>query len=64
MTVHIFGAVSTPTACSFALKRLEENAPIHLQKDTSRLRSDCFVDNLFLSFDEVDEGGSTSQKLR
>ncbi|XP_045024004.1 uncharacterized protein LOC123468992 [Daphnia magna] len=30
MTLHIFGAVFSPTGCSFALQRLEKDAPNHL----------------------------------
>ncbi|XP_057377943.1 uncharacterized protein LOC130699905 [Daphnia carinata] len=63
MTVHIFGAVSSPTTCSFALQRLEKDAPVHLQEVASRIRSDFYVDNLLASFDEVEDGVSTCQKL-
>ncbi|XP_045023060.1 uncharacterized protein LOC123467054 [Daphnia magna] len=63
MTVHIFGAVSSPIVCSFALQRLEKDAPEHLKEVASRIRSSFYVDNLLSSFDEVDEGVSISQKL-
>ncbi|XP_059352180.1 uncharacterized protein LOC130698697 [Daphnia carinata] len=63
MTVHIFGAVSSPTTCSFALQRLEKDAPVHLQEVASRIHSDFYVDNLLSSFDEVKDGTSTCQKL-
>ncbi|XP_045032722.1 uncharacterized protein LOC116934425 [Daphnia magna] len=63
MTVHIFGAVSSPTVCSFALQRLEKDAPEHLKEVARRIRSSFYVDNLLSSFDEVDEGVSISQKL-
>ncbi|XP_059350123.1 uncharacterized protein LOC130704363 [Daphnia carinata] len=62
-TVHIFVALSSPTTCSFALQRLEKDAPLHLQEVASRIRSDFYVDNLLSSFDEVDYGASVCQKL-
>ncbi|XP_032799158.2 uncharacterized protein LOC116936052 [Daphnia magna] len=63
MTVHIFGAVSSPMVCSFALQRLEKDAPKHLKEVARRIRSSFYADNLLPSFDEVDEGVSISQKF-
>ncbi|XP_045031860.1 uncharacterized protein LOC116918548 [Daphnia magna] len=61
--VHIFGAVSSPTVCRFALQHLGKDAPEHLKEVARRIRSSFYVDNLLSSFDEVDEGVSISQKL-
>lgn len=63
MTLHIFGAFSSPTTCSFNLQLLEKKTPVHLQEVMSRIRSEFYVDNLLSSFDEVDEGASASKKL-
>ncbi|XP_057369925.1 uncharacterized protein LOC130691038 [Daphnia carinata] len=63
MTVLIFGAVSSPTTCSFTIQRLEKDAPVHLQEVVSRIRSDLYVDNLLSSIDEVEDGASTCRKL-
>lgn len=37
MTVHFFGAVSSPTVCTFALQRLIKNVPDHL-KEVAQLK--------------------------
>ena len=51
MTVHIFGAVSSPTVCSFALQRLIKDAPEHLKEVAKRILSSFYVDNFLASFD-------------
>ena len=63
MAVHVFGAVSSPTVCNFALQRLEKDGPSSCYKVAHRIRYDFYVDNLLASFDEVDEAVDVSQKL-
>ena len=56
MLVHIFGAVSSPTVCNFALQKLIEDAPDEYKHAAQRIRTDFYVDNLLTSFDCVKEG--------
>lgn len=55
MTVHVFGAVSSPAVCNFALQQLIVDAPEEYRSIASRIKSDFYVDNLLTSFDSVNE---------
>ena len=63
MTVHVFGAVSSPAVCNFALQQLIVDAPVECQEVAFRIKSDFYVDNLLTSFDTVDEGTRVCKSL-
>ena len=63
MTVHIFGAVSSPAVCNFALQRLMSDAPSDLKGVAGRIASDFYVDNFLSSFDCEKEALVTCQGL-
>ena len=60
MAVHVFGAVSSPAVCKFALQRLEKDGPSSCCKVTHHICSNFYVDNILASFDEVDEAVAVS----
>lgn len=63
MTVHIFGAVSSPTVCSFALQQLIRDSPEELRDFASRIVTDFYVDNFLASFDDDSEVAGVSCEL-
>ena len=55
MKVQVFGAVSSPTSCSFVLQNLAETYKKQFPGVAPKVRSRFYVDNYLDSFDSVDE---------
>ena len=53
MKVQVFGALSSPTLCSFVLQNLAETYRKQFLEGASKVRSGFFVDNYLGSFDSV-----------
>ena len=55
MKVQVFGAVSSPTSCSFVLQNLAETYKKQFPGVAAKVRSRFYVDNYLNSFDSVDK---------
>jgi hypothetical protein len=55
MTVHVFGAVSSPTTCIFALNRTADDNKAKFPAATESVRKTFYVNNYLDSFDNEDE---------
>ena len=59
MQVQIFGAVSSPTVCSYVLRRAAEDAGKHAESVLKQVLNNFYVDNWLSSFRSVPEAIET-----
>lgn len=64
MQVQIFGAVSSPTICSYALRRTGADNEEDFPGATNRIINYFYVDNYMESFDDQAEAIYVSKQLR
>ena len=50
MTVQVFGAISSPSVCTFALRRTTEDHKEKFQEVASKVTRNFYVDNYLVSF--------------
>ena len=55
MLVHVFGAVSSPATCLFAMNRAVEENKAQFPEAERLVKSSFYVDNMFTSFETEDE---------
>ncbi|XP_019633454.1 PREDICTED: uncharacterized protein LOC109476879 [Branchiostoma belcheri] len=65
MAVHVFGATSSPSCASFALKKLAEDGEgRYTEKVLESIRNNFYVDDLLKSTSTVTEGGHLAKDMR
>ena len=64
MLVHIFGATSSPSVCSFALKRAVDNETGASEQTVSAVSKSFYVDDFLGSFLSMEEATSVLKQLR
>ena len=64
MTVHIFGAVSSPTTCIYALNRTADDNRKQFPEAAASVRKAFYVDNYLDSFDTDDEVVQQARQLK
>jgi len=63
MTVQVFGAVSSPTTCTFALRQTVKDNEVGHQDIAAKVIENFYVDNYLDSFRPVEEAVKTSEKM-
>jgi hypothetical protein len=63
MAVHIFGAVSSPTSCIYALNRADDNRE-QFPEAAASVRQAFYVDNYLDSFDSEEEVVQRARQLK
>ena len=63
MTVHIFGAVSSPATCLYALRRTAEDNAVEFSDVAHRVLISFYVDNWLDSFPTEEEAIRCWQRL-
>ncbi|XP_019633202.1 PREDICTED: uncharacterized protein LOC109476638, partial [Branchiostoma belcheri] len=65
MAVHVFGATSSPSCASFALKKLAEDGEGRYTEEVlESIRNNFYVDDLLKSTSTVTEGGHLAKDMR
>ncbi|XP_057367086.1 uncharacterized protein LOC130688116 [Daphnia carinata] len=64
MTVHVFGAISSPTSCIFALNRTADDHRSQFPDVADSVRRNFYVDNYLDSFDSEDEVIQRSRQMK
>ena len=64
MTVHVFGAVSSPTTCIFALNRTADDNKGKFPEAADSVRKTFYVDNYLDSFDNEDEAIQRARQMK
>ncbi|XP_059350125.1 uncharacterized protein LOC130704359 [Daphnia carinata] len=64
MTVHEFGAISSPTSCIFALNKTADDHRSQFPDVADSVRRNFYVDNYLDSFDSEDEVIKRSRQMR
>ncbi|XP_059350981.1 uncharacterized protein LOC130687583 [Daphnia carinata] len=64
MTVHVFGATSSPTSCIFALNKTADDYSSQFPDVADSVRRNFYVDNYLDSFDSEDEVIKRSRELK
>ena len=64
MNVHIFGAISSPTVCNFALRRTAADNEREFPGLTAKIRDHFYADNYMESFDDRSLAMDTCQQIR
>ncbi len=63
MTVHVFGAVCSPTICTFALRQTIIDNPGQFEDVASKVTECFYVDNYLDSFESSDEAEKSVKEL-
>lgn len=63
MKVQIFGAVSSPFVCNYALRATAEDFRQQFEDVADKVVCNFYVDNFLDSFDTVDEALSTAKRI-
>ncbi|XP_057376227.1 uncharacterized protein LOC130697337 [Daphnia carinata] len=64
MTVHVFGAISSPTSCIFALNRTADDYRSQFPDVADSVRRNFYVDNYLDSFESEDEVIKRSREMK
>ena len=64
MKVHVFGAVSSPSTCIFALKKCAKDNSALFPKEAKSVTTSFYVDNYLESFDSEQEAIDRARGLR
>ncbi|XP_057373118.1 uncharacterized protein LOC130693971 [Daphnia carinata] len=64
MTVHVFGAISSPTSCIFALNRTADDYRSQFPDVADSVRRNFYVDNYLDSFNSEDEVIKGSRQMK
>jgi hypothetical protein len=63
-TVHVYGAVSSPTTCIFALNKTADDNRNHFPEAAASIRKTFYVDNYLDSFDTDEEALQRARQLK
>ncbi|XP_059352987.1 uncharacterized protein LOC130690708 [Daphnia carinata] len=64
MTVHVFGAVSSPSTCLFALNKTAEDHKTKFPHAAASVKTSFYVDNYLDSFESEDEAIKRARQLK
>ncbi|XP_057366727.1 uncharacterized protein LOC130687571 [Daphnia carinata] len=64
MTVHVFGAVSSPSTCLFALNKTAEDNKTKFPDAAASVKTSFYVDNYLDSFESEDEAIKRARQLK
>ncbi|XP_045032619.1 uncharacterized protein LOC116928696 [Daphnia magna] len=64
MTVHVFGSISSPTTCIYALNRTADDHRDQFPETADNVRRTFYVDNYLDSFDSKDEVVKRARQMK